>query len=99
MTITLSPALVWFCVHVIGWALAVTMFLVLVYASACFLIRVLKRRRVYGVARVFLTTRMNRARAEEYTYFTFYQVAKILKKENPPLFRRVRELFECEGDQ
>jgi hypothetical protein len=93
MSITISPPLIWFIVNGIGWTLAALVFLVLLYGVIWYLIYALKNRRVFGCARVWLTTKNSRYKANEYTYHALRQIAEILEKENPALFGRIGKLF------
>jgi hypothetical protein len=98
VSISISPALVWFAVNAVGWSIAIAAFLWLLGAIIRLLIYILKNRAVFGCARAYATTKKHRAKADKYTYLMFSQVADIWKRENPSLYNRIGKLFTEQTD-
>lgn len=83
-------------IHIPDWLVAIPVYLLIAtMAAALFAILIwliiyaLKRRRVWWVARVWLTTKRSKQNAEEYTYGVLSNIAHVLKRDDPQMSQRL----------
>lgn len=72
--------------YVFAWLIIAILLLALMWVFAVVLARVLERRHIYNMARVWITCRRFRLNAEKYTYGILFQIVDILRREDRVMY-------------
>lgn len=81
--------------EVIGWLLFALAALILVFAITVFLKRLMQVRRIWRIARIFLTAEKYRKSAKDFSRSTFEDVMRIWYEDDPEEFQYMRSRLLC----
>lgn len=93
MKIEIPESLIATCFWVLASLVVLLVFFGLLYGVIYYGVRVLNGRRLFGVARVWLTLKSVRGKAQLLTYNQFYEAGTLLRKDNPELCEKIGRCF------